>query len=98
MKTVAECKHPRHLFTIHVAPERRDEILFKLQERGIGVAVNYRAIHLLKYYRQHFGFKEGDFPVAERIGNTTITLPLYPKLTDVETQAIIKAVLDIVSH
>lgn len=95
MKTVADCKHPRHLFTIHVASERRDEILFKLQEKGIGVAVNYRAIHLLKYYRQHFGFKEGDYPVAERIGNTTITLPLYPKLGSGEIQRVISAVTEV---
>jgi len=95
MKTVASCKHPRHLFTIHVASERRDEIMFALQEKGIGVAVNYRAIHLLKYYRQHFGFKEGDFPVAERIGNTTITLPLYPKLHSSELEYVIKSVIEL---
>lgn len=72
----------RHLFTIWVAPERRDQVLSDLQERGIGVAVNYRAVHLLKYYRDTFGFTRGMFPEAERIGDSTVTLPLYPKLTD----------------
>jgi UDP-4-amino-4-deoxy-L-arabinose-oxoglutarate aminotransferase len=55
-------------------------MLWKLQEEGIGVAVNYRAIHLLTYYSQNFNYCRGMFPVAERIGDSTITLPLYPKL------------------
>jgi len=77
-------KSARHLFTIWVDPDRRDQVLADLQARGIGVAVNYRAVHLLKYYRETFGFTRGMFPEAERIGDSTVTLPLYPKLTDAE--------------
>jgi dTDP-4-amino-4,6-dideoxygalactose transaminase len=51
-----------------------------LQEREIGVMVNYRAIHLLTYFRETFGFKPGDFPIAERIGDSTISLPFYPAM------------------
>ena len=75
-------KSARHLFTIWVAPEARDLMLAELQARGVGVAVNYRAVHMLRYYRETFGFSRGSFPNAERIGDSTITLPLYPKLTD----------------
>ena len=82
----------RHLFTIWVPPARRDEILVALQTRGIGVAVNYRAIHLLTYYRRQFGCKPGDFPVAEQIGDSTITLPLYPGMTDAAADEVIAAV------
>lgn len=92
LKPLPGLKHARHLFTIQAPEGTRDTMLFALQERGIGVAVNYRAIHLLKYYRQNFGFKEGDFPVAEEIGNRTLSIPLYPKLTDSESEYIIKAV------
>lgn len=74
-------KSARHLFTIWVAPDRRDDVLSELQARGIGVAVNYRSVHLLKYYRDTFGFTRGMFPEAERIGDSTVTLPLYTKLT-----------------
>jgi dTDP-4-amino-4,6-dideoxygalactose transaminase len=80
----------RHLFTIWV--RRRDEFIQGLQERGIGVAVNYRAVHLLSYYRQRFGFKPGDFPIAERIGDSTISLPMYPGLSDQEVERVIQAV------
>ncbi len=97
LKTIPGSRHARHLFTI-LAPEgRRDEALVLLQERGVGVAVNYRAIHLLKYYRETFGHKEGDFPAAEQIGRRTISLPLYPLLTDEEVEYVIGAVRDVVA-
>ena len=87
----------RHLFTIWVAPERRDECLWQLQDIGIGVAVNYRAVHLLTYYRERFGFLPGDFPIAESIGNRTITLPLYPRMTDEDVTRVIDAVSEVVA-
>jgi dTDP-4-amino-4,6-dideoxygalactose transaminase len=85
----------RHLFTIWVSPDRRDEYLAELQERGIGVAVNYRAVHLLSYYRDQFGFRPGAFPNAESIGNSTLTLPLYPSMSEAEIDAVIAAVAGI---
>jgi dTDP-4-amino-4,6-dideoxygalactose transaminase len=85
-------KSARHIFTILVPPERRDDILWKLQEYGIGVAVNFKAIHLLSYYRETFNYEKGMFPVAEKIGESTVTIPLYPKLTDKEITYIIKTV------
>jgi UDP-4-amino-4-deoxy-L-arabinose-oxoglutarate aminotransferase len=85
----------RHLFTIWVEPGRRDEYLSKLQEKGIGVAVNYRAVHLLSYFRSEFGFQEGDFPYAEAIGDRTLTLPLYPVMTDDQVDQVIAAVTEV---
>ena len=82
----------RHLFTIWVPPEHRDETVWQLQEDGIGVAVNYRAVHLLTYYRERYGFSRGAFPIAERIGDSTITLPLYPKMLDEDVEAVVAAV------
>jgi dTDP-4-amino-4,6-dideoxygalactose transaminase len=81
LRTAEGARHARHLFTVLVPPQKRDSLLWELQNRGIGVAVNYRPIHLLKYYRENFRFKEGDFPITEDIGSRTISLPLYPYLT-----------------
>lgn len=89
---LAGARSARHLFTIWVAPAHRDRILFDLQARGVGVAVNYRAVHLLKYYQDTFRIPRGAFPVAERIGDSTITLPLYPKLTEAEVDYVVKNV------
>lgn len=83
-------KHARHIYTIWVDKNKRDDILRLLQERMIGVAVNFRPIHLMSYYKKKYGYKIGDFPVAEKIGASTITIPLYPKLTSEEVNYIIK--------
>ena len=98
LKTAPNSKHARHLFTILVNPEKRDAILWALQERGVGVAVNYRPIHLLQYYKNSFGYKEGMFPIAENIGRRTISLPLYPKLTDSEAAYVTETVKDVVKE
>jgi dTDP-4-amino-4,6-dideoxygalactose transaminase len=95
LKTVPDSRHARHMFTILVNAKSRDSILWALQRKGIGVAVNYRPIHLLKYYRKTFGYKEGDFPVAEDIGRRTISLPLYPELKDKEILYVIKTVKEV---
>jgi len=91
-------KSARHLFTVQVRPEKRDKVLWQLQERGIGVAVNFRAIHLLTFYRQTFGYERGMYPIAEKIGDSTITLPLYPKLTDEEVRYVIQTVKEVTAE
>ena len=91
LKTIGNSRHARHLFTVLVNPNRRDSILHELQKKGVGVAVNYRPVHLLKYYRKTFGYKEGDFPIAEDIGKKTISLPLYPCLDDTEVCYVIES-------
>ncbi|MFA6055800.1 MAG: DegT/DnrJ/EryC1/StrS family aminotransferase [Thermodesulfovibrionales bacterium] len=90
LKTLDNTRHARHLFTILVPPQKRDAILWNLQDHNIGVAVNYRPIHLLKYYRDRFGYKEEDYPVAEDIGKRTISLPLYPSLREKDVRYIVK--------
>ena len=73
-------RHARHLFPIWVAPARRDQVITHLQAQGIGVVVNYRASHLLTFFRKTFGHEEGAFPVAERLGDSTLSLPFHPNL------------------
>jgi dTDP-4-amino-4,6-dideoxygalactose transaminase len=70
--------HARHLYAIRVAPDERDGTIEALKAAGIGCVVNYRAIHLLKYFRERYGYQPGDFPAAEQIGDETISLPFYP--------------------
>lgn len=69
-----------HLFTVLVPAHARDQLLIDLGRCGIGVAVNYRAVHLLSYYRTTFGYQPGMLPHAESIGDRTMTLPLWPGL------------------
>jgi len=90
LKSISGFKHARLMFTVLVSPEKRDALLWTLQDRGVGVAVNYRSIHLLRYYRKTFGYHEGDYPVAEEIGKSTISLPLYPSLKEKDIKYIVK--------
>jgi dTDP-4-amino-4,6-dideoxygalactose transaminase len=78
-----------HLFTI-LLPRKapRDDVMGKMQEEGIGVAVNYRAVHTLTFFKERFGYCAEDFPNALDIGRRTITLPLYLKLTEDEVEIV----------
>jgi dTDP-4-amino-4,6-dideoxygalactose transaminase len=88
-------QHARHLFPVWVGRGKRDEVIAALQARGIGVMVNYRAIHLLKYFRDTFGYSRGDFPAAERIGDSTLSLPLYPRLEQDRIREVACAIGDV---
>ena len=78
-------EHVFHLYTIQLNLDRlsvsRDEIIRALLAEGIGVGVYYRPIHLFSYFRQQYGYKEGDLPVTEEVTSRLLTLPLYPQLT-----------------
>lgn len=89
-------KHARHLYTVWVNPIERDRYLDTIYKAGIGVAVNYRPIHLMKYYRKKYGYKPGAFPNSEKIGASTISIPFYPKLNDTEVTRVINSINRIV--
>lgn len=93
-RTSPGVKSARHLFTIWAPRGKRDAFLEYLQRQEIGVAVNYRAVHLRTFYRETFGFKPGDFPVAEEIGERTLSIPLYPRLEDREADYVIEKVIE----
>jgi len=81
-----------HLFTIHAPRGERDALLAKLGAAGIGTAVNYRAIHLLTYFAESLGLPRGSFPVAEEIGDRTVSLPMFPGLSTDEQDRVVDAV------
>lgn len=97
-KIVVNSKSAFHLFTIWVDKDKRDHLLNELGGKGIGVAVNYRAIHLLTYFKNRFGFKRGDFPAAEEIGDRTISLPFWIGLKKADILSIKTAIKQIVSQ
>jgi UDP-4-amino-4,6-dideoxy-N-acetyl-beta-L-altrosamine transaminase len=74
-----------HLYVVRVRPEfageQRARIFDDLRGRGVAVNVHYMPVHLHPFYRQR-GFTDGQYPESEAYGQTAITLPLYPRLTD----------------
>lgn len=81
-------KSALHLFTVQVPADKRDDLLAHLGQNEIGVAVNYRAIHTLTWFRERFGFKPEDFPNALVFGQNTLSLPFHTKLSEEQVEII----------
>lgn len=80
-----------HLFVIEV--QDRKGLYEHLKKNGIYAQIHYIPVHLMPYYKQ-FGWKEGDFPIAENYYKYCISLPMYPNLTVEEQNFVIKTVKD----
>jgi dTDP-4-amino-4,6-dideoxygalactose transaminase len=88
-------RHGLHLFTIQVDPQRcgrtRDEMLMELHRRRIGTGVHYRSIPSFSVYRDRFGWRPEDYPVAAALGESTLSIPLSPRLSDDDVGDVIAA-------
>jgi dTDP-4-amino-4,6-dideoxygalactose transaminase len=87
--------HGRHLYTILLGMDagwRRDDLADALRVDGIATSIHFRALHLHAYYRDRFGLTRGMYPVAERISDTTLSLPLSAAMTDDEVEYTIRRV------
>ena len=81
-----------HMFQVLLpAGVNRGKLVAAMKELGIGVGVHYPALHLFSLYRK-LGFKEGDYPNAERIGATTVTLPLFPAMSGADVDRVCAAI------
>jgi dTDP-4-amino-4,6-dideoxygalactose transaminase len=69
-----------HLFVIEV--ERRDDVINRLQARGIGTGVHYPLPLHMQPALRHLGYAEGDFPVTEAASRRVLSLPMCAELTD----------------
>jgi perosamine synthetase len=80
------------VFVIHLDPRiDRDRVIEQLEARGIPSRVYFTPIHLEPYYRQRFGFRPGDFPVAERVAASILALPFHTNLSDAEIDEVVAA-------
>ncbi len=87
-------RHARHLYQVQLtsgAPLGRDELIQALHERNIGTGVHYRGVHLHPYYRDRYSLSPGDFPVATRLSERTVSLPLGPGLTEGDQDDVVQA-------
>jgi dTDP-4-amino-4,6-dideoxygalactose transaminase len=79
-------QHVYHLYVIRA--DNRDALQAHLKERGIGTAIHYpKPVHLQPFYTQQGG-AEGQFPVAEKICNEILSLPMYPELTEEQVKIV----------
>jgi dTDP-4-amino-4,6-dideoxygalactose transaminase len=91
-------RHARHLFPVWLDANLRDRMIKELHARKIPSVVNYRAIHLTSFLSAELGCRPGDFPVAESIGDRTISLPYYPTMPDDHVDVVCEALKSIVAE
>jgi dTDP-4-amino-4,6-dideoxygalactose transaminase len=88
-----------HLYVIRVQSSalriHRDRVIEELRQRGIGTSVHFIPLHLHPYYQRMWGYRPGEFPVAEDYFDRCISLPIYPSLTDEDLHRVIEALHDI---
>ncbi len=85
--------HSGHLFLIClVDADKRDHFMSFLKDNSVGTTPYYTPLHLFSYYQKEFGFKKGDFPEAEYVGERIVCLPLYYSLQESEQDYIIEMV------
>jgi dTDP-4-amino-4,6-dideoxygalactose transaminase len=97
-----QTRHAYHLYTIQVEKERagisRDAFLDRMTGNGIGVGVHYLALTEHPFYQNTLGWRPEDTPHATRIGRSTVSLPISPKLTDDDVEDVIAVVKQILSR
>ncbi|MBW6394563.1 DegT/DnrJ/EryC1/StrS aminotransferase family protein [Thermus sp. SYSU G05001] len=95
-----EVEHAWHLYVLRLRLEAlridRNRFIEELKARNIGTSVHFIPIHLHPYYRDKYGYKPVDFPVAYANYQRMLSLPLNPRLTDEDVADVIEAVLDVV--
>jgi dTDP-4-amino-4,6-dideoxygalactose transaminase len=93
-------RHARHLYAVRVrddAPIGRDALVAGLRERGVGSSVHFKGLHRLTHFARRCGVTDDDLPVAGDWSRRTISLPLYPSLSDRDQEQIVGAVEDLLA-
>jgi perosamine synthetase len=92
LKLKKDRKSSYHLYVIKV--NNRDKLYQDLKDSGINSSVHFIPIHKMSYYKTKYGYKESDYPVANRVFEKSLSLPIYPDLKDDEVEYIIEKVLE----
>ena len=101
-QAAAHVQHAWHLYVIQLDLDRlrinRNEFFKRLQQAGIGCSVHFIPLHLHPYYRDKLGYRPDDFPVASRIFQRVLSLPLYSKMTEADVTRVIEIVKNLVKE
>jgi perosamine synthetase len=74
----------------------RDEVIRALGDRGIASKAYLPCIHLQPFYRERFGYRGGEFPVAERVAARSLALPFFTGMTEAQVDRVCEALRDLV--
>jgi perosamine synthetase len=76
----------------------RDEVILALRSHGIQSKPYLPAIHLMTYYREAFGHREGEFPVCEDVAARSVALPFFPEMTDGQVERVAGALAHVLGR
>jgi dTDP-4-amino-4,6-dideoxygalactose transaminase len=89
-------RNAHHLYVVELNEERagctRDEFMDYLQANNVGVGIHYYGMHLQPYYANRYGLRPQDFPNATKASERMLTLPLYPRMSDDDAEAVVSVV------
>lgn len=89
-----------HLYAVQIdfdaIGKNRVQVMAELRERGIGTQIHYIPVHTQPFYKKTFGYKEGDYPNAEKYYGQELSLPLYPGLSDGDVDKVIAVVKEVI--
>jgi dTDP-4-amino-4,6-dideoxygalactose transaminase len=86
------------VYVVQLPPERdRDGVIAELRARGVDSKPYLPAIHLMSFYRDEFGHREGEFPVAEDVARRSLALPFFPELTDGQVERVVEALREVLA-
>jgi len=98
--TRPEVLHSWHLYVIRLNPGRlalgRDEIVERIQKRGINLSVHFIPLHRFTYFRTMYGYEDGAFPVASAEFERCFSLPIYSAMSDDDVDDVIAIVTDVI--
>jgi dTDP-4-amino-4,6-dideoxygalactose transaminase len=73
-------------------PARREEVMRRLAAAGVPSRPYFTPIHLQPFYRERFGFRRGDFPVTEYLGDTSLALPFSSVMTETQVDQVCEVI------
>lgn len=92
--------HVYHLYVIQVDPTvtgiERGAFIDALRARQIGTSVHFIPVHMHPFYAHHYHYQRGDLPMAEAIYDQSVSLPLYPLMSENDLEDVIAAIIDVV--
>ena len=95
-------RHAWHLYIVQLDLKRltidRGQFIEALRGENVGTSVHFIPLHLHPFYQQRYGFKKGDFPVAEDAYEGIVSLPLYPRMTEEDVDDVVRAVKKVISR
>lgn len=90
-------EHAWHLYVLRLKPDAmrigRDQFVETLRQRGVGTSVHCIPLHTMHFYQREYGYRNGDFPVAEDIFSRCLSLPIYARMSNEDLAYVIETVL-----